>query len=112
MKVGHMVSKRFWDNSNRSITDGEMLEIEPRVNGQPLWSTTVEQRERNGHVAVDRLDVRQRVGLLDFVPDLPLLLGALVVAAGGLGVLGAARERDGDLGAHRAELLDEAFPAF
>jgi len=46
MKVGHMVSKRFWDNSNRSITDGEMLEIEPRVNGQPLWSTTGEQRER------------------------------------------------------------------
>lgn len=45
MKVGHMVSKRFWDNSNRSITDGEMLEIEPRVNGQPLWSTTGEQRE-------------------------------------------------------------------
>jgi hypothetical protein len=44
MKVGHMVSKRFWDNSNRSITDGEMLEIEPRVNGQPLWSTTGEQR--------------------------------------------------------------------
>lgn len=49
MKVGHMVSKRFWDNSNRSITDGEMLEIEPRVNGQPLWSTTGEQREQTLH---------------------------------------------------------------
>ena len=44
MKVGYMVSKRFWDSSNRSIAGGEMLEIEPRANVQCLWSTTNEQR--------------------------------------------------------------------
>lgn len=44
MEIGHMVSKKFWGNINRSTTGYEMLEIEPRANGQSLWSTTDEQR--------------------------------------------------------------------